>query len=86
MKIRSGFVSNSSSSSFVVSTSVLTANELNKILLYEEYSKENRKDSWHIYELPEKGVVVGSTTMDNSDLSEYLGEELSSKFTFEGGY
>jgi hypothetical protein len=83
MKIRNGFVSNSSSSSFVVETSILTPDEVNKIFAYEEYAEKNQKDWWYIHEISDKGVIVGHTNMDNSDLSEYLGEEFSSKFTFE---
>lgn len=86
MKIRNSFVSNSSSSSFIVATSVLSPEEVSKILAYPKYAEENEKDSWNIYELSKKGVIVGFTIMDNDDLSEYLGEELNSKFSFEGGY
>jgi hypothetical protein len=65
---------------------VLTPEEVSKIFAYEEYAEKNQKDWWYISEISQKGVIVGHTSMDNSDLSEFLGEELSSKFTFEGGY
>jgi hypothetical protein len=86
MKIRNGFVSNSSSSSFVVATSVLTPDEVDKILSYKKYAEENEKDWWNISENVQKGIIVGFTIMNNDDIDEYLGKELSSKFTFEGGY
>jgi len=41
MKIRIGFVSNSSSSSFVVSKKHLSLDQINKIKKHIEYAKEN---------------------------------------------
>jgi len=88
MKIRSGFVSNSSSSSFVVALSVLTEKEKRKILDYEKVSRresQNKyRDHWSIRVDKERGVMYGFTTMDNGDLSKYLGEDLEKKFIFEG--
>ncbi len=80
MKTRNGFVSNSSSSSFVVSSSVLDEKDKRKFLDYEKYSSgDDHKDSWDINIDDYRGVIVGYTTMDNGDLDDYLGEELSGK-------
>lgn len=87
MKIRNGFVSNSSSSSFVVAISVLNEDEKKKILDYVPFSNEETedyRDHWSIRVDEKRGVIYGFTTMDNGDLSKYLGEELNSKFIFEG--
>lgn len=90
MKIRNGFVSNSSSSSFVVALSVLSEDEKQKILDYVPFSNDEsvdeHRDHWSIRVDKKRGVLCGFTTMDNGDLSKYLGEELESKFVFEGGY
>jgi hypothetical protein len=88
MKIRNGFVSNSSSSSFVVALSVLTEKERRKILDYEKVSDENSdndyRDNWSIRVDEYRGVISGFTMMNNGDLSKYLGEELNGKFIYEG--
>ncbi len=87
MKIRNGFVSNSSSSSFVVALSVLNEDEKKKILDYVPFSNEETedyRDHWSIRVDETRGVIYGFTTMDNGGLSKYLGEELNSKFVFEG--
>jgi hypothetical protein len=89
MKIRNGFVSNSSSSSFVVALSVLTEKEQRKIMDYEKVSNEGSdndfRDSWDIHVDQTRGVIHGFTSMDNGDLSKYLGDKLSEKFIFNGG-
>ena len=80
MKTRQGFVSNSSSSSFVVALSVLNEKEIRKFLDYEEHSDgEDHWDSWNISIDEYRGVISGTTYMDNGDLDTYLGEELSGK-------
>jgi len=88
MKIRNGFVSNSSSSSFVVALSVLNEDEKKKILGYVSFSNDEStdeyRDHWSIRVDETRGVMYGFTTMDNGDLSKYLGEELNIKFVFEG--
>lgn len=85
MKIRNGFVSNSSSSSFVVALSILDREEKQKILDYVSLSNTDEyKDHWSICVDEIRGVLYGFTTMDNGDLSEYLGEDLNRKFIFEG--
>lgn len=87
MKTRHGFVSNSSSASFVVALSVLSEKEIRKIKSYTQYenSDENRYfDHWEIYEDQYRGILTGNTIMDNGSFSEYIGPELSGKFTFTG--
>lgn len=83
MKIRNGFVSNSSSSSFVVALSVLTDAERRIILCYNSTAEESEngygRDSWDIHEDTKRGVIHGFTSMDNGDLETFLGKELYSK-------
>ena len=85
MKIRSGFVSNSSSSSFVVALSVLTDSEKEKILGYSNYVNADVDhvwtDDWNISVNDKNEIIYGSTYMDNGDLKEYLGEEIYNKFS-----
>ena len=72
MKIREGFVSNSSSSSFVISKKNLTSRQIEQILQYNQNVKsvENRYDIWDIVETDD--VIRGSTYMDNGDFMEYV--------------
>ena len=74
MKIRNGFVSNSSSSSFVVSKNDITAMQLT---LIKNHSKEGAKygiqypeDEWSIYETDES--LEGYTSMDNFDMESFM--------------
>jgi len=75
MKIRNGFVSNSSSSSFVVSLRKLSLEQLCKILNHQiwgerlgiEYAKS---DAWDI--TIRKGVLYSSTSMDNFDMGAFM--------------
>ena len=67
MKIRSGFVSNSSSASFTVRMSDLSVAQMKVIELHREEAGE---DAWSIYE--EDGCVHGFTRMDNFDMRDYL--------------
>ena len=88
MKIRNGFVSNSSSSSFVVSLSKLCDRDLDILLEYETVARKNGEynDSWNIVVDDNKGIVRGFTSMDNDDLSEYLENNKvdTSLFVWEG--
>lgn len=73
MKTRQGFVSNSSSASFVVALNMLTQTEIDTIMAYEEITKCGRyNDSWIIWINQDKGVIQGCTSMDNEDFSNYL--------------
>jgi len=80
MKIRLGFVSNSSSASFVVALNKLNEEQLKKLLDYKnvsdcyDFDNPNCKyhDYWNITVDENKGVVVGYTSMDNGYLSNYL--------------
>jgi len=79
MKIRTGFVSNSSSSSFVISLDNITDVQLEKIKNHIhfaqdmrdiDYSKEH--NAWDISVDEEKNVVQGNTFMDNFSMSTFL--------------
>ncbi len=76
---RIGFVSNSSSSSFVISKKALKKGQLKKIRnhmhkgtkmgVYTSWNS-NIDDSWLI--ITEFGLVKGTTMMDNFPMHEYL--------------
>jgi hypothetical protein len=74
MKIRQGFVSNSSSSSFVIPMSALTPEQLGKIHNHIEEGKKlgmeccGKHDAWHIKE----ASLSLSTNMDNFDMYGFL--------------
>jgi len=68
VKTRSGFVSNSSSASFIVAKSRISGVEAAALLAYN-ISEENT-DGWSIWEDGDR--LRGSTNMDNDALDEYL--------------
>ena len=74
MKIRSGFVSNSSSSSFLISKQALSPHQIELITNYPQYVEgffmHNDVPGWSIEET--KFFIKGSTSMDNFDMSTYL--------------
>ena len=80
MKIRTGFVSNSSSASFVIKKDNLTNEQVDKILnYYEETSKLSKKEQerfdyidkfWEIED--DECEIKGYTFMDNFNMEEYL--------------
>lgn len=63
MKLRTGFVSNSSSASFVVKKENLCDDHIFKLLEFEG-------DWWEITQTDEE--ISGYTVMDNGALEEYL--------------
>ena len=78
MKIRTGHVSNSSSSSFIVLKKVLTEEQIIAIRNHIQYSQENfpqivwadENQFWDIDETDEQIKLY--TTMDNFDIHEFL--------------
>ena len=78
MKTRIGFVSNSSSSSFIIfNKHLLSEEQLNAIHNHIQFVKENEindrfycdeDDAWNIAEMDH--VIKGSTFMDNFDMRE----------------
>lgn len=69
MKIRNGFVSNSSSSSFVVKKSYLSEYEINLIRNHEDVAG---CEAWTISETDD--TISGSTWMDNFSMFQYMKE------------
>jgi hypothetical protein len=76
MKVRNGFVSNSSTSSFVIALSEVTSEQLEKV---KNHIKEGKKLGIEYAELENEwnievsnGLVYGFTAMDNFDMLEYL--------------
>jgi hypothetical protein len=66
VKIRNGFVSNSSSSSFAILRSNLTDLQVQQIQNHDDEAGDN---AWTI----EVGrCVIGNTSMDNFDMAEFL--------------
>jgi len=81
MKIRAGFVSNSSCSGFIISKEHITAHQRDLIYNHiEEARKREREgtynqhascgDAWDIWET--EGYIMGGTIMDNFDMYHYL--------------
>lgn len=76
MKIRQDFVTNSSSSSFVISRRFVSDDQLDKIENHSEYAKKHiptiewPEYSWSIEITNE--LVLGNTSMDNFDMYEFL--------------
>ena len=81
VKIRKGFVSNSSSSSFVASTARLTEDEIQMLLDYT-LSDEN-EDGWTITVDEDKGLVEGFTSMCNGAFPEWVEKKGLNKIRFE---
>ena len=62
-KIRRGFVSNSSSSSFIISKDLLTEEQLVELLSLNNHLIGQWSDQWDIYE--DDNTVRGFTSMNN---------------------
>jgi len=63
VKIRQGFVSNSSSSSFVISKKYLSEDQINKLIQHTAGPIGSYQDSWDVSETPLN--VYGNTYMEN---------------------
>ena len=75
MKLREGFVSNSSSASFVLLKKYLTEDQIDKILACNEKELKHEggySEDWHIKD--EEDVITGFTVMDNGILHNLIYE------------
>jgi len=76
MKIKQGFISNSSSSSFIISKYDISAAQLVMIFDHARLGKVLRvgdcsdEDAWYIHD--DDYHVMGSTFMDNFNMFEFL--------------
>lgn len=82
MKIKSDFVTNSSSASFVISKNVLNSNQIHMIrdhIRVVENSGENygSPQAWNIEETDNE--MRGDTSMDNFNMFDYLQEVVGVK-------
>ena len=67
MKVRSGFVSNSSSSSFVIKISSITKDQLELLNLHNVLAGDNAWDIQTYY-----GFIMGSSSSMIYDIKEYM--------------
>lgn len=76
MKIRTGFVSNSSSSSFVIDLHALSPRQIEQIQNHVKYAKawkmDTTPDQWDIGVNDGAGVLWGETYMNNFNMALFL--------------
>lgn len=70
MKIRYGFVSNSSSSSFLINKNKLSSEQVEKIYNHQLDKDFGEGEDWTIQEVGE--CIMGFVGMDNFDMETYL--------------
>jgi len=75
MKKRNGFVSNSSSSSFMIPKSCLTQEQIDLICSHHDSSQDSenicqKDEEWNIVE--DEHAIKGYTFIDNFDMEEFL--------------
>lgn len=76
MKVRNGFVSNSSSSSFVIDSKYLSKNQI-KLILAHRYCQTipyAMSDQWDISWSDDDRYILLDTMLDNFDMYGYLTE------------
>jgi len=70
MKIRTGFVSNSSSASFIIKKYHLSEKQIDDI---KKYLAEDNEDGWQTDE--DEHIIEGWTSMDNDAFGEWLDKQ-----------
>jgi hypothetical protein len=79
MMVRTAFVANSSSSSFLIKLDKLSAYQRDAVENHIKYSQDMPEieykeecESWDITVSEEHGVIIGNTGMDNFDMQSFL--------------